>query len=197
MHTLATDTPATTPSVPARVPKHSPWGPVQSSTTIADGIYTVSTRSHGGFKLDRSRNANVPPCVRAAGGWYEEDLAWCWVAISYPNHFKPEDVASAKQAAKNWFPDQYLLIFGGTLDPSESRELRRRAFAVSTHEQYVVRSASGDWARGVPKGMVRVHAHKASTNEERCFLVDAVEYDQRGPFGFVVDERRHTETTAG
>ena len=71
-----------TPSI-VREGQSSPWGRVQSCGMVAPGIGWVSTASHGGIKLDRKRNAEVPEYMRTAGGWYEEDCEW---AIPYVVH---------------------------------------------------------------------------------------------------------------
>lgn len=177
----------------ARVPKYSPWGKVDRVTTIADGIYSVGTASHGGIKLDRRRNASVPACVRAPGGWYEEDCEWCWVALALPNYFKPADVAWAERIAKDTFPERYESLTGRKLAISESRTLRRRAFAESHAGDYVTRSAWGDWHRDVPNGYVAVFARRACDGDARCFLVPACEYVQPQDGSFVVDLDRHPE----
>lgn len=73
----------------------TPWGTADSVEHIADGIIFVTTPSHGGFRLDQSRNAQVPYVWRQASfngqalrGWYEEDCDWSLVALTFPQHFE-------------------------------------------------------------------------------------------------------------
>ena len=70
----------------------SPWGVVQESETIAPGIVSVSTASHGGIHLDRERQAALkrrfPGFSTYAGGpWYEEDEDVAVVALAFPHKF--------------------------------------------------------------------------------------------------------------
>lgn len=55
----------------------SPWGAIQECSELAPGIWSVSTASHGGIKLDRNRQASMPADMKRPGGWYEEDCEWC------------------------------------------------------------------------------------------------------------------------
>ena len=43
---------------------HTPWGPPQDIEELAEGVWRVSTASHGGLKLSRERWAEIPACVR-------------------------------------------------------------------------------------------------------------------------------------
>lgn len=90
--------------------KRSPWGRIQWSRRVADGIWFVSTAGHGGYKLDRKRNATVDACWRRAGGWYEEDCEWAIAALTFPDEVcdgTTENIAAAHRAARRYFPKQY------------------------------------------------------------------------------------------
>jgi hypothetical protein len=55
----------------------TPWGKADFVSTLADGVVSVSTPSHGGIYLDGARNAVVHEVWRdtsaaAGGGWHEE-----------------------------------------------------------------------------------------------------------------------------
>ena len=39
---------------------HTPWGPPQDIEELAEGVWRVSTASHGGLKLSRERWAEIP-----------------------------------------------------------------------------------------------------------------------------------------
>ena len=45
---------------------HTPWGVPQDIEELAEGVWRVSTASHGGLKLSRERWAEIPACVRGA-----------------------------------------------------------------------------------------------------------------------------------
>jgi hypothetical protein len=62
-------------------PARSRWGPIQTKSELAPGVWSVSTAGHGGIKLSRERNAAVPAYLRREGGWYEEDCEWAIAAV--------------------------------------------------------------------------------------------------------------------
>ena len=169
------------------VPQRSPWGKVDSAAEIAPGIMSISTPGHGGVKLDRARNAQMPKAVRRKGGWYEEDCEWALVALVFPDAFEGH-VEDARRSVKDWFPVGYEAITGDTVAVEDSRVLRQRAFEADTADKFVARSARGDWADDVPTGMVGITAFKRSTGDTETFLVPADEYNARSEFGYVVDE---------
>ena len=45
---------------------HTPWGWTQDIEELAEGVWRVTTPSHGGLKLSRERWASLPGCVRDA-----------------------------------------------------------------------------------------------------------------------------------
>lgn len=174
-------------------PKRSPWGPVDHFREFAPGMANVGTPGHGGIKLDRARNAKMPEAVRRPGGWYEEDCEWSLVALVFPEAFSEKEREHASSTAKNYFPEEYTAVTGKSVAVEESYLLRKRAFEAETRTKFVTRSACGDWADWVPKGMVGVIARRASDDAERTYLVPANEYQDRNGNPFVVDELRHAE----
>jgi hypothetical protein len=167
---------------------HSPWGPIQTCTFVADGITVVSTASHGGYYLAPEQNEKVPAPLRQANGWYEEDCEWAAVAFTFPDLFPAGGVESAHSTLKHWYPDQYAQATGATVRVEESLTLQRREFEERTANEFVVCSAFGDWQAGVPKGMVGVYARKASTGEVTWALVPEGEYQGRLRQGFVLND---------
>ena len=170
----------------------SPWGRVQSVKVIADGVVVVDTASHGGFKLDKVRNASMPRPLRNKGGWYEEDCEWAKVVLGLPQLFSENEVQNAAVTLKNWFPDEYEALTGEQIPLSESSTKRERAFKEINLNNFVVRAAWGDWKAGVPKGMVGVLATRASDGVDKYFLVPQAEYALRQG-SFVVDLTRHQQ----
>ena len=59
----------------------SPWGRIQQTQRLADGIVEVVTASHGGVWLSAERLAQMPPSHVSLDGWYEED-----VEVLFPLH---------------------------------------------------------------------------------------------------------------
>lgn len=176
--------------------KYSPWGAIQHAKQVAEGIELVSTAGHGGFKLDRRRNAKMPEVFRRPGGWYEEDCEYALVVLIFPELFSEKEVEAAHKSAKNWFPDEYEKHFGVVIPLNESGKKRERAFKAETQDKFVVRAAWGDYHKNVPAGMVGVLAKCESTQEEKSFLVPGTEYAQRSPCGFVIDPAIHQEISS-
>lgn len=179
--------------------KRSPWGTIDHARDIAPGIVEVATPSHGGIKLDRYRNREVPAAARRKGGWYEEDCDWSIVALCFPEAFSEDARTSAEKSAKDWDPDAYTAITGRPVTPAESYSLRERAFIEATKDALVVYSAGGGcFPVPVPPGKVGVYARIGGRNgsgADQLFLVDADRYRSRGEFGYVVqpdDEKIET-----
>ena len=172
----------------------TPWGKAQVVTDIAEGIHSVSTAGHGGIKLDRKRQLEMPKLLRRPGGWYEEDCDWALVATAFPQYFK-ENVDSAHKTLRNWFPDTFEAFFQCVILPGHSTVKDEKAFKETHKNDWIVTSAFGDWHPGVPKGMVGVIATQGGlqTGPKRQFLLSDAEYDNRSFFGFVIDPNKHKE----
>lgn len=173
----------------------TPWGSAQYTRSFGRGIGECGTAGHGGIRVSRAlaEKTMLPAVLRKAirqGGyyWFEEDCAYSLVVLSFPERFDAQRHEYAHRAARDWYPDEYTLLTGKPVALEESYTLQRRAFEAETRERFVVRSASGDWKAGVPKGMVEVLAKRASDGAEMTALVPADEYDARGKFGYVLPE---------
>jgi hypothetical protein len=178
---------------------YSPWGKIQSKTQIdandgSESIMQVSTAGHGGLKLNRKQNAKIPAIFRRSGGWYEEDCEWAIVALFMPSHFNEDIRKLALQTVKDWFPDEYEKHFALVLSAEESSKKACRLFQFENKDNFVTRSAFGDWHQSVPKGMVGVVAEKESSGERKFFLVPQDEYQKRTGT-FVIDTTKHQEST--
>lgn len=186
-----------------KIGSRTPWGKADRVELVAPGVERVCTPGHGGFKLDRARNAQVHEALRKPGGWYEEDCEYAIVVFTFTGLFASEVVTWAKQTLRDYWPDDYRLASGEEVTAANSRKLREVAFYTDNADRYVVTSAVGDWHPKVPKGYVGVYAARGSRflskgmlnpNEEKRFLVPEQEY--RVPeraFGFLIDETKHTE----
>ena len=188
-------------------PKWSPCGWTHSFREVAECISRVDTASHGGYKLDRKRNAQVPEYMRAAGGWYEEDEAWCIVALVFPAYFPTEAVESAFKTFRHGYPAEFEQFTGTTLKEGESFGRDRELFQARHKGDLVVVSASSgrDISRGrdIPEGFVQVTAYAGGRvgyglpeGPEHVFLVPDEDYKARGPHGFVVDPAKYQEVSA-
>lgn len=185
--------------------KRTPWGVADHVKEYAEGIVFYGTPSHGGFKLDRQRNAAVPDYMRRAGGWYEEDCDWAIVATVHPIAFKndPKALEDARRSLCGWHPDEYERWYGVELQPGESRVKDERRFHVEHANDLLVLAAWGDWHDKVPAGMVGVVAstggsRTAGREAHRYFLVPQDEYNdkERRRFSFIVDPTRYQEIDA-
>ena len=88
----------------------TPWGTPDHVQQVADGVWLISTPSHGGFYLDETRNARVPMSwqqgsFRQQGmrGWYEEDCDAPLVVMSLPELFDADEVRRAHDFLQMWW----------------------------------------------------------------------------------------------
>jgi hypothetical protein len=169
----------------------TPWGPSQDGTVYAEGVTAHSTAGHGGFKLSAERNSKVPPMLRAAGGWYEEDECWAIVAITFPQLFTALERRHAGQTIKDSWPDAWEAIFGTILGPGQSRRKDQRTFEAEHAADWIVVSAiTSELHKGFVECLATLGGQRGPGTEERRFLVPADEYDI-GRFGFVINPHRH------
>jgi hypothetical protein len=185
-------------SLPAGCPKHSPWGAVDHGVRYAEGVFFVSTSSHGGFMLEAKHNVLIPAAFRREGGWYEEDCDAAIPMFFMPLLFKPEQVHEARKSLRCWHWQAWEAHFGQIVPLDESACKAQAHFIQEHANDLLVVSASGDWHRAVPKGMVGVSATVQGSREpgtkQQHFLVSKSEYDTRtnNPGGmFVIDPTRH------
>lgn len=179
---------------------NSPWGAVQDEERIAPGITFVSTSSHGGFKVSEALNNKIPISMRQSGGWYEEDVDWAVIPIIYPDAFDEKTRERAIHTFKQWRPKLYERFFEEKLGPGESFMKDEERFRREHRDDYVVMTAYGSWHEGVPPGFVGVFAGRGGRGSQghfpedaAWFLVAEAEYDERSPFGFVIDEERYPQ----
>jgi hypothetical protein len=96
------------------VTSDSPWGKAESVTEIADGIYSYSTPAHGGYRLNRQRNATVSAILKKATcqqlglrGWYEEDVDWAIVVYTFPECFGKQRYNQALKSLKTYHKEAW------------------------------------------------------------------------------------------
>jgi len=180
---------------------NTPWGRADNIRRLADGIWFVGTPGHGGLKLSASLNKKMPQVVRTPGGWYEEDLAYNWVVVMFPELIERGLVSGtleeAHQSLRDWFPTEYEKVFNTKLTSSQSRELRENLFKSEHADDWVVVSAESrsSWNPQVPDGMLLVTCQPAGRAHTRGapvrhFLVPSDDYQDsklRTPIGFICD----------
>jgi hypothetical protein len=192
---------------------HTPWGLAQTIDTIANGIQSVTTASHGGILLDPERTAAIPPYMASATftgnrSAYEEDSDWCMPVLVFEADFRAFYVKkgrtnldaifhSAKAILQNSHPRAFEQFYGVTLKPGESHKRDEQQFYIDNKDNWIVATAWGDWHKDVPKVMVGVCARQGGCESEprdRYFLVPANEYrNSPSRFGFVIDPARHQQ----
>jgi len=177
----------------------TPWGKADDVKQVAEGLYFVSTPSHGGFKLTPALNAKIPAKVRAEGGWYEEDLAYFWVIVTFPELVEQGVVKctldQAHQVLRDWFPDEYEEVFNLSVSPVQSHKRRKQVFTQEHTNDWIAIAAWGDWHKDVPKGMVGVCCQPAGIARQRnapsrYFLVPSEDYSSdelNTPVGFICE----------
>lgn len=89
----------------------TPWGRADFAETLAPGIVTVSTPSHGGIHLDPAQNAKVHEVWRAADGWYEEDCDAYIVLATFPETAAPYPLEKVHDSLAYWLPLQHPIAF--------------------------------------------------------------------------------------
>jgi hypothetical protein len=184
-------------ALPDGCPKNSPWGIVDHGERFAEGVFFVSTPSHGGFKLAAVHNVLIPAAFRREDGWYEEDCDAAIPMFFMPLLFKPEEVLNARLSLRNWHWREWESHFGDIVPLSES-PCKAEALFIQEHanDLLVISAVHTD----VPKGMVGVTAtmqgNRQPGHEPAYFLVPTAEYQtrQNNPGGiFVIDPARYTE----
>lgn len=103
--------------VPNVVPLTGPWGRVQTCTDYGEGVYLVTTASHGGFQLSQEAHERMPEALRGTSREYEEDERWSLVSLAFPHLFSDVDVYNAETTASRSFPDEYA-AFKKTILPT-------------------------------------------------------------------------------
>jgi hypothetical protein len=91
--------------------QNTPWGKPELFCPVADGVMFVSTQSHAGYHLSPEMLAKVPVEWRLARNkdhatldcpWFEHDVDWCLVALTFP-HIFPDHAAPDADMAFNAF----------------------------------------------------------------------------------------------
>lgn len=168
----------------------TPWGMSQGATVYATGVVFHSTASHGGFKLDRVRNAAMHPALRIKGGWYEEDGDWARVAIGYPDLFTDREKANADKTLRDWEPDAWEAVHGRVLTAADSFTRDRERFQREHAGDWVVISAlRSDRHPGFVETVATIGGRR-DVSQSRGWLVSADEYSA-GRHGYVIDPVRH------
>jgi hypothetical protein len=92
-----------TPINAPTVRSSSPWGTIDHVETIAEGVVSVNTPSHGGIWLSAERLKAIKPewaayAAKWSGSpqWYEEDVAVCAVMATWPELFPNHSAESVR-----------------------------------------------------------------------------------------------------
>ncbi len=68
----------------------TPWGLIESSLELAEGITLVSTALHGGMAVSEARSLQMPEHLRLPDAYYERSGEWALVALAFPEIFSNE-----------------------------------------------------------------------------------------------------------
>ncbi len=167
-------------------------GSVTARDHLCRGYCLPYDGGHGGFHLSSERNLRVSSLLRKSSPWYEEDAEWAIVAHTFPDLFTAYERKCAEETIRNSRPSAWEAIHGRELAPGQSWTKDRDAFESEHAGDWIVISAvfSNHHANMTEVVATRggIRDHRA---DERRFLVPSSEYATRGPFGFVIEERRH------
>ena len=83
---------------------NSPWGTVQGSETLADGITQVYTAGHGGIKLSPARQKQLllkgvksQSNFLKSDQWWEEDCDWAIPFVNFADDIKSFGTVTGEQ----------------------------------------------------------------------------------------------------
>ncbi len=109
---------------------NTPWGPSQQIKTVAPGIVSVSTASHGGLKVSPEVWARIEAAfpgqpTYAPAGWLEEDLDWSLAALACPELFPPRECFFAVRSAE--YPGEYFARVNSWIKTAAAAAVKARA----------------------------------------------------------------------
>lgn len=89
--------------LPNGCPQWSPWGEVQNARDLGNGLFFVSTSSHGGLYVPDAMVASMPAALRCNrysgnGQWFEEDMEWALAVVWRPELFPSEYLEPAQRS---------------------------------------------------------------------------------------------------
>jgi hypothetical protein len=117
----------------------TPWGRAQVQKRWTDGIYEFETATHGGFYLQPEWNAVIPEALIAGSanaeqcrnGWYEEDVDWAIVVLSFPYIFGAKLARQAVVQLRNDNPN-----FNDYLDGNAEEICELTIFTLGLDEKF-------------------------------------------------------------
>lgn len=116
--------------------QHTPWGEPEVFEARGDGILFVATASHGGFHLTPEALALVPEAWRLARHkghdtlscpWFEQDVDWVLVALTFPDSFPAVALAAAAPVFDAFFTKKGLSRNEGHIAPALTAPSRHPA----------------------------------------------------------------------
>lgn len=138
------------------------WGEVNHLSEVAPGVVFADCSGHGGYRLSRERNLEIPRPLRR--DWYEEDTESHIVGMYHPDVFN-HDGDSSEQAVKDYFPDEYEAAEARELAFGESQGRDAESYARAHADDWALRSALAEdgaitaiYTRGIEKREVRIPA---------------------------------------
>jgi hypothetical protein len=163
-------------------------------------MWFVSTASHGGIKVTRALNAQIPEYMRCEGGWYEEDCDWSIPALVFADTITSDSLkksiadGSARSTLLSYRPEAFEKFTGEVVYPGMSYARDQEIFERDNKDNWVVIAAYGSWHAQVPKGFVGVTCTRGGLRGSGYpvahFLVAETEYEARGG-NFVANPEKH------
>lgn len=105
----------------------TPWGTAQTARNFGVGIVQYSTASHGGFHVSggllRKMDEDMRGDAYAPLGWFEEDCAWCMVALSFPERFPLQARLDALDTLRSTYPQQWKRLCQSAANYGQAPEI--------------------------------------------------------------------------
>jgi hypothetical protein len=100
-----------------RCPLDTPSGRAQTYGEVCDGVWGISTASHGGYYVEARVLDRIPEAFRNATftrspRWFEEDVDWAIVVKFFPEPFPAEAQEAADFLLRKCHAGPYRAHFG-------------------------------------------------------------------------------------
>lgn len=191
----------------------TPWGRADHVEEQIPGIASVTTSSHGGYKLSPKRNKAIHPAWRRRSGWYEEDCEWAIVAHTFADdplfrrradilremdsQATAEGITHAERVTRQYWPNAYEKVTGKQVLPGQSCQRDSDVFQAKHSNDQVSISAIGSDADSDPVILTTTTGgtRDLGTISRRFAVPRDVYREEVGPDGMFVDPQRFPEIT--
>jgi len=176
----------------------TPWGMSDHVVDYGNGIKFYGTPSHGGFKIPKKLNNQIPEYMRNENGWYEEDCEWSIPVVVgiFPSENRISALDGALHTFKQYFWQEYERFVNVVIPEGESWSKDEFLFIERNKNNYVVVSAvNSDRFKEMVECYAirggRNHDGQYASNDEIHILIPEHEYDKRDRLFVVKDPEKY------